>query len=56
MEMYPLSTSVALTVPDSLVAFFAVAFLSQLVVCILGAVQGFLTVSSDDHSPPTLYL
>ena len=41
---------VALSVPDSLVAFLAVAFLGQLVVSVLGAVQGFLAVSSDDHS------
>ena len=41
---------VALSVPDSLVAFLAVAFLIQLVVCVLGAVQAFHTVSSDDHS------
>ena len=41
---------VALSVPDSLVAFLAIAFLVQLVVCILGAVQGFLAVSSDNHS------
>ena len=31
-------------------AFLAVAFLVQLIVCVLGAVQGFLAVSSDDHS------
>ena len=41
---------VALSVPDSLVAFLAVAFLVQLVVCVLGAVQAFHAVSSDDHS------
>ena len=42
---------IALSVPDSpRVAFFAVAFLGQLVVCVLGTVQRFLAVSSDDHS------
>ena len=41
---------VALSVLDSLVAFLAVAFLVQFVVCVLGAVQGFLAISSDDHS------
>ena len=40
---------VALSVPDSLLAF-TVAFLVQLVVSVLGAVQGFLAISSDDHS------
>jgi len=44
------SACVALSVPDSLVAFLAIAFLVQLVVSVLGAVQGFLAVSSDNHS------